>query len=192
MAEYTFKQPDFDNPSFLFRLEDKLKGFFGGFFYKPFLKTFDLKGDENVLDFGCGGGVESRFILEHLRDGGRLTCIELSHYWFQRAKGRLDKYPDANCIQGDIRQLDIPENSFDVIFTIHVIHDIAPKDRQSTVDALATKLKPGGAFFIWEPTKISHGMPAEEIRTLLSRAGLVEQTHEKTNSSYKGKFQKTD
>jgi ubiquinone/menaquinone biosynthesis C-methylase UbiE len=190
MEEYIFKQPDFDNPSILFRLEDKLKGFLGGFFYKPFLKTFALKGDENVLDFGCGGGIESHFILKHLKNGGKLSCIDLSHYWIQRAIKRLDKYPNADCIQGDIRELDIPVNSFDVIFTIHVIHDIAPKDRQSTVDALAAKLKPEGSFFIWEPTKISHGMPAEEIQTLLSRAGLVEQSHKKTPSFYKGQFLK--
>jgi ubiquinone/menaquinone biosynthesis C-methylase UbiE len=190
MTEYKFKQPDFDNPSFLFRLEDKLKGFLGGPFYRTFIKAFALKGDEHVLDFGCGGGVESRFVLEYLEDGGRITCIDLSDYWIQRAKKRLNKYPNASCIQGDIRKLEIPNNFFDMIFTIHVIHDIAPEERQSTVDALASKLKPHCPFYIWEPTKISHGMPIEEIRELLSNAGLEEQTHEKAKSSYKGKFLK--
>lgn len=188
MAEETFKQPDFDNPSFFFRLEDKLKGILGGFFYKPFIKDFGLKGDEHVLDFGCGGGVEARFVLEHLRDGGRITCVDLSDYWIQRAKKRLKKYPNAVCIQGDIRQLGIPDGSFDLIFTVHVIHDIAPAERQSTVDALAQKLKPGCSLYIWEPTKISHGMAVEEIRDLLSKAGLRESSFTKTKSAYKGKF----
>jgi len=188
MAEYAFKQPDFENPSFLFRLEDKLKGLLGGLFYKSFIKDFGMEGVENALNFGCGGGVESRFVLEHLEDGSRLTCIDLSDYWIQRAKKRLEKYPNAVCIQGDIRQLDIPDNSFDLIFTIHVIHDIAPAERQSTLEALARKLKPGCAFYIWEPTKISHGMAVEEIRELLSKAGLHESSFTQTKSAYKGKF----
>ena len=188
MTEYPFKQPDFEHPSFLFRLEDKLKDLLGGFFYKPFIKDFGMKGHENALDFGCGGGVESRFVLKSLWDGGRLTCVDLSDYWIRRAKKRLEKYPNAVCLQGDIRQLDIPDNSFNLIFTIHVIHDIAPADRQSTVNALAQKLKAGCPFFIWEPTKISHGMAVEEIRELLSKAGLHESSFTQTKSAYKGKF----
>jgi ubiquinone/menaquinone biosynthesis C-methylase UbiE len=192
MAEYTFKQPDFENPSFLFRLEDHLKGFLGRFFYKSFINSFALRGTEHVLDFGCGGGVESQFVLKHLEEGGRVTCVDLSDYWIQRAKMRLRKYPNAVCIQGDIRKLDIPKKSFDVIFTIHVIHDILPEERQSTVDVLALKLKPGCPFYVWEPTKISHGMPAKEIKELFSNAGLEEQACEETKSSYRGKFVKHD
>jgi len=188
MAEYIFKQPDFENPSFLFRLEDKLKILFGRSFYQSYLKSFALNGNEHVLDFGCGGGVESRLIMKQLKNSGKLTCVDLSDYWTRRAKKRLKKYPNAVCLQGDIRKLNIPENTFDVIFAIHVIHDIAPEKRQSTVNALVQKLKPGGVFFIWEPTKISHGMAVEEIRALLSHAGLKEKTHKKTKSSYKGEF----
>jgi ubiquinone/menaquinone biosynthesis C-methylase UbiE len=188
MAEYIFKQPDFENPSFLFRLEDKLKILFGRSFYQSYLKSFALNGNEHVLDFGCGGGVESRLIMKQLKNSGKLTCVDLSDYWTRRAKKRLKKYPNAVCLQGDIRKLNIPENTFDVIFAIHVIHDIAPEKRQSTVNALVQKLKPGGVFFIWEPTKISHGMAVEEIKALLSSAGLKEKTCKKTKSSYKGEF----
>lgn len=188
MSEYTFKQPDFDNPSFFFRLEDKLKALFGGTFYRPFIKDFELKGNEHVLDFGCGGGVESRFLLEYLGEGGRLTCIDLSDYWIKRAKERLKKYSNVVCIQGDIRKLGIPDNSFDVVFAIHVIHDISPSDRQSTIDALAQKLRPGCLFHIWEPTKHSHGMSVEEIRGLCAKAGLMESSFTQSKSAYKGKF----
>ena len=163
MKDYAYKQPDFDNPSFLFRLEDKLKGFLGGLLYKTYIKDFALKGDERVLDFGCGGAVESRFLLAHLKNGGQLTCVDTSRYWIQKAKKRLKKYANADCIAGDIRKLEIRDEFFDMIFTIHVIHDIPPGERQSIVDALVRKLKPGCAFFIWEPTKASHGMAAEEI-----------------------------
>jgi ubiquinone/menaquinone biosynthesis C-methylase UbiE len=191
MAEYSFKQPDFDNPSFFFRLEDRLKRLFGRAFYKSFMDDFALKGSEHVLDFGCGGGVESRFVLESLRDGGRLTCVDLSDYWLRKAKKRLKKYPNAVCLQGDIRHLDIPDSAFDLIFTIHVIHDISPADRQSTVNALARKLKSGSPFYIWEPIKTSHGMAVGEIRDLLLKAELRESSFTQTKSAYKGKFIKS-
>ena len=94
------------------------------------------------------------------------------------------------CKSGDIRELDIPDSSFDVISAIHVVHDIAPAERQDIVKTLSRKLKAGGLFFIREPIKKSHGMPVEEIRTLLSDAGLNEIEHKETKSEYIGKYQK--
>jgi ubiquinone/menaquinone biosynthesis C-methylase UbiE len=190
MAEYKFKQVDFNKPSFLFKLEDTLKGFLGRFMYKPYIESFDLKGDEHVLDFGCGGGVESRYIVEQLQGNGHLTCADISKYFMERAQKRLKKYRNVVFMLGDIRELSIPECSFDVICTIHVIHDIAPDERQDIVNALSRKIKPGGIFYIWEPIKVSHGMPVAEVRELLSKAGFQESAYETTKLTYKGKFLK--
>ena len=61
MRNHEFKGYDFEHPYTLFILEDKLKGLIGGhFLYNPYFKTFGLKGNESVLDFGCGGGAGSR------------------------------------------------------------------------------------------------------------------------------------
>jgi len=190
MTEYQFKQVDFDNPSFLFKLEDKLKVFLGRFIYKSYIESFDLKGDEHVLDFGCGGGVESRYIMKNLQGDGQLTCLEISNYFIERAQKRLKKYRNVVFMLGDIRKLDIPESSFDVICTIHVIHDIAPEERQDIVNALSQKIKPGGVLYIWEPIKVSHGMPVEEIRKLLSNSGFKESSYKTTKLTFKGKFLK--
>lgn len=190
MTEYKFKQVDFDNPSFLFKLEDKLKGFLGRFMYKPYIKSLELKGSEHILDFGCGGGVESRYIMKNLQGDGQLTCLEISNYFMEIAQKRLKKYRNVVFMRGDIRKLDIPEGSFDVICTIHVIHDIAPEERQDIVNALSQKIKPGGVFYIWEPIKVSHGMPVDEIRELLSNAGFIESFSKTTKLTFKGKFLK--
>lgn len=193
MSEYTFKQVDFDNPSFLFILEDKLKALLGGFLmYNPYFKCFRLKGNERVLDFGCGGGAGSRCLANLLSKDGHLTCVDASSYWIARARRRLRKYSNVECQAGDIREMDLPDSSFDVISTFHVIHDIAPAKRQDIVNALSQKLEAGGLFFIREPIKKSHGMPVEEIRTLLSGAGLEEVEHKTDKSEYTGKYQKPD
>ena len=193
MSDHNFKQYDFEHPSILFILEDKLKGLLGGpILYNPYFRTFGLKGNEIVLDFGCGGGASSRCLANLLNKGGHLTCIDVSSYWIAKARKRLDKYSNVECKSGDIRELNIPDSSFDVISAIHVIHDIAPAERQDIVKTLSRKLKVGGLFFIREPVKKSHGMPVEEIRTLLSDAGLNEIEHKETKSEYMGKYQKSD
>ncbi len=192
MTEHKFKQVDFNNPSFQLRLDDMLKYFFGGSYFKSFVNSFALKGNEHVLDFGCGGGNEARFVLEHLGENGHITCVDKSFYWIKKARKRLIKFPNVTFVTGDICKLDIPDNAFDVVLARYVIHDIAPEERQRIMNALVNKLKSDGALYIWEPTKISHGMPVEEIRELLSRSGLQELSHEKTKSSYKGKFLKND
>lgn len=193
MSDDNFKQYDFEHPSTLFVLEDKLKGLLGGpLLYNPYFKTFGLKGNERILDFGCGGGAGSRCLANLLSKGGHLTCVDVSSYWIAKARKRLGKYSNVECKSGDIRELDIPDSSFDIISTIHVVHDISPAERQDIVKTLSQKLKAGGLFFIREPVKKSHGMPVEEIRTLLSGAGLKEIEHKETKSEYMGKYQKSD
>lgn len=44
MTDYEFRQADFEHPSTLFSLEDKLKGLIGGpLLYNPYFKDFDQK-----------------------------------------------------------------------------------------------------------------------------------------------------
>jgi len=191
MSDYEFKEHDFEHPSVLFAMEDMLKILIGGLlFYNPYFKTFALRGNEKVLDFGCGGGAGSRCLANLLREGGHLTCVDISRFWIGKAAKRLEKYSNVECISGDIRELDLPDSSFDVISIIHVIHDIAPADRQGTVAALSRKMKQGGLLFIKERIEKSHGMPVDEIRTILSDAGLKEIECEETRSEYIGKYQK--
>ena len=193
MSDYEFKGYDFEHPSTLFVLEDILKGLIGGpLLYYPYFKSFGLKGDEKVLDFGCGGGAGSRCLANLLNQDGHLTCVDISRYWITKARKRLAKYSNVECKSGDIRELEIPDSSFDVISTFHVIHDIIPAERQDIVKTLSQKLKAGSLLFIRERIGKSHGMPVEEIRILLSGAGLKEIEHKETKSEYMGKYQKSD
>jgi len=189
MSNYGYKQIDFEHPSFLFALEDKLRGLLGGpFFYSPYFKTFGLSGNEKMLDFGCGGGSGSRCLARLLNDSGYLTCVDVSSYWIEKAKYRLRRYSNVKCLAGDIRELDIPERSFDVISIFHVLHDIAPEERQSVADRLAKLLNKNGKIFIREPIRESHGMPVQEILSLLTGSGLKEIQSDLGKSEYKGVF----
>jgi len=189
MSQNEYKQIDFDHPSFLFILEDKLKCLLGGtLLYNSYFKTFKLSGSEKILDFGCGGGTGSICLAKLLNKSGYLTCVDASAYWIDKAKYRLRRYSNVRCIAGDIRKLDTPENSFDIISIIHVMHDIAPGERQSITDRLARLLDKNGKIFIREPIKESHGMSVSEILTLLKNSGLSEIHSEVEKSEYKGVF----
>ena len=120
-------------------LEDMLKGLLGGaLLYNSYFMAFGLKSNEMVLDFG--GGVGSRCLANLLDKGRRVTCVDISHYWIAKARRRLSKYSSVECEAGDIRELDIRDSSFDIISGIHVVHDMAPKDRQDIVKTLSSKL----------------------------------------------------
>lgn len=189
MSNYEYKQIDFEHPSLLFVLEDKLKGLLGcPLLYNPYFKTFELSGNEKILDFGCGGGTGACCLAKLLNDGGHLTCVDVSNYWIDKAKYRLKRYTNVECLEGDIRELDIPEHSFDIISIFHVIHDIAPEERQGISDRLATLLNRNGKLFIREPIKESHGMPVSEILTLLTNSGFKEIQSDVGKSEYKGIF----
>lgn len=183
---------DFDNPSALFRFEDWLKGLIGGrLFYDPYFETRGgFRGNEVVLDFGCGGGVSTRCIAAKLTRGGRVTGVDISSYFTAKAQKRLEGFSNARVLCGEISNLALPQQSFDLISIIHVIHDIVKEKRAGTVRALAGVLRPQGRLWIWEPIRQSHGMPAEEIRRVMAEAGLREVSAETEGSSYKGIFEK--
>ena len=148
--------------------------------------------NERVLDFGCGGGAGSRCLVKLLNTSGNLTCVDISTYWINKAKRTLKRCVEVTCLAGDIRELDIPENSFDIISIFHVIHDIPPNDRQSIVDRLSRLLAVDGKIFIREPIEESHGMPVQEIQSLLSSGGLTEVQSEAGKSEFKGTYKHND
>jgi ubiquinone/menaquinone biosynthesis C-methylase UbiE len=191
MSEPRTRKVDFDNPTLGYRIEDYLRWLLGGpLLYNRFIRTFNLDGSERVLDFGCGGGTGSKAVLKYLGNNGQLTCLDTAEYWVNVVRKRLKKHQNVRFKHGDIRDLDIPDSSFDVIFMVYVLHDIAPGIRQDTILALASKLKRNGRLYIAEPTGSSHGMPASEIQGLLTNAGLKEVNDRNSSSRYVGSYQK--
>ncbi|MBT8508608.1 hypothetical protein AZH53_09345 [Methanomicrobiaceae archaeon CYW5] len=155
-------------------VEDLLLYRLGGGFYRTYLATTGLTADERVLEFGCGGGTMSRHILARLGGDGRLTCVDISAFWMEKAMKRLSGDSRATFICGDITTTPLPDDEYDVIFIHIVLHDVPAADRKAIATALASHLAPGGRICIREPINRNHGMPPSEIRALMQAAGLVE------------------
>ncbi len=191
MKKYNPRKTDFEKPSVMFIIEDALKGLFGNPLYNSYYQSQGgFEGHERVLDFGCGSGVSTKLIARQLTQGGMVTGLDTSSYFIKKAQKRLKRYTTAQTLQGDIREIKIPESSFDLISIIHVIHDIVEEKRQSMVKALARVLKPEGKLWILEPIKDTHGIPVDEIRSLMGNAGLRELKANIKKSSYRGIYQK--
>jgi ubiquinone/menaquinone biosynthesis C-methylase UbiE len=154
-------------------------------YYRRFVSGLGLRGDERVLVFGSGWGNESFYIARALSaGGGTLTCVDISETWIKTAQKRLREFSNVNFIRGDItaeayRGILI---GFDAAVVHFALHDVNPADRSGAAVALARALRRGGALHIKEPVKASHGVSPEEVRSLMTGAGLREESLVTSNS----------
>lgn len=101
----------------------------------------DLAG-KLVLDVGCGMG---RFAEVATRWGARVVGIDLSVAAEVAAENLKDR--DATFFQADVFKLPFAPESFDVIYSIGVLHHTP--DCEQAFKALPQFLKPGGTIAIW-------------------------------------------
>jgi ubiquinone/menaquinone biosynthesis C-methylase UbiE len=142
--------------------------------YGRYVDDMHLRGDERVLDYGCGSGAAARHLAKRLREEGHLTCMDVSTRWQRAARATLRAYPSVEFLLGDVRTMELPEASYDVVLVHWMLHDVPPWDRPSIVAELARLMRPGARLFSREPTSAKHGMPAGQVRELFAAAGLSE------------------
>jgi 2-polyprenyl-3-methyl-5-hydroxy-6-metoxy-1,4-benzoquinol methylase len=111
------------------------------FLAKTALRPADLKG-KLVLDVGCGMG---RFAEVATRWGARVIGVDLSAAAEVAAKNLADR--EFTAFQADVFALPFAPESFDVIYSIGVLHHTP--DCEAAVKALDKYLKPGGLLVVW-------------------------------------------
>ncbi len=111
------------------------------FLAKTALRPQDLKG-KLVLDVGCGMG---RFAEVATRWGARVVGVDLSAAAEVAAKNLADR--DFTAFQADVFALPFAPESFDVIYSIGVLHHTP--DCEAAVKTLDKYLKPGGLLVVW-------------------------------------------
>ncbi|HTW58290.1 MAG TPA: class I SAM-dependent methyltransferase [Terriglobales bacterium] len=108
---------------------------------KTGLKREELNG-KIVLDVGCGMG---RFAEVASRWGASVVGVDLSAAAEVAAKNLADRTFVA--FQADVFALPFAPESFDVIYSIGVLHHTP--DCEAAVKALGRYLKPGGILAVW-------------------------------------------
>jgi SAM-dependent methyltransferase len=95
-----------------------------------------------ILDVGCGMG---RFAEVAARWGARVVGIDLSAACEVAARNLADRMFLA--MQADVFELPFAPESFDIIYSIGVLHHTP--DSEKAFKALPQYLKPGGTIAVW-------------------------------------------
>jgi trans-aconitate 2-methyltransferase len=102
------------------------------------LDRLQLRGDEAVLDAGCGSGRITQTLIERL-PRGRVIAIDESPSMIAAARERLGPDPDLRV--GDLLELEL-EEPVDAILSTATFHWI--KDHERLFARLHAALRPGG------------------------------------------------
>ena len=116
-----------------------------------------LRGDERVLDMGCGRGAVLTAVAKRLTTG-RVTGVDIWSTRDQSGNARDVTVRNASlegvadCVDvdtGDMRALPFPDASFDVVVSSLAIHNIKSNDdRRRAIGEGFRVLKPGGRMLI--------------------------------------------
>lgn len=132
----------------------------GNFFSRMYIKLFWSGTDDNeiarkvlsyipddfsgkLLDVPVGTAVFTQRKWSSLKNAN-ITCLDYSTDMLEQAKRRLDGKAHINFIQGDVGNLQMDDESFDVVLSMNGFH--AFPDKQKAFSETCRVLKSGGDF----------------------------------------------
>ena len=132
----------------------------GNFFSRMYIKLFWSGTDENeiarkvlsyipddfsgkLLDVPVGTAVFTQRKWSSLKNA-HITCLDYSTDMLEQAKRRLDGQAHINFIQGDVGNLQMDDESFDIVLSMNGFH--AFPDKQKAFSETCRVLKSGGDF----------------------------------------------
>lgn len=109
---------------------------------KTGLRLADLK-NLKILDAGCGGGRYSKVCGE---SGAEVFGADHTQA-VDKAAQLCAHLPNVQFVQADLKQLPFAPGSFDIVFSIGVMHHDV--DTRTVFEAVAQMVKPGGRYAVW-------------------------------------------
>ncbi len=116
----------------------------------------------------------------------KITCLDYSNDMLAQAKSRLDKYNNISCVQGDIGNLDIENETCDVVLSMNGFHAFPNETKTKAYDEIHRVLKHNGmfiaCFYIRGKSKITDWL----VKNILSKKGWFTppfQTMDEVNST---------
>ncbi|NIR43219.1 MAG: class I SAM-dependent methyltransferase [Gemmatimonadetes bacterium] len=114
----------------------------------------------SVLDVGSGTGHWLKWYSR--RDAGPLTALELS----PAAAGRIrERFPEVTVVEGDIAELTLPANRFELVNMLGVIyHIVEPPAFERALESAARAIAPGGWLVLSDRLGSEEVRPARHVR----------------------------
>ncbi len=141
------------------------------------LDELSLRGDEHVMDVGCGRGVVL-ILAAHRLPRGRAVGVDIWRARDQSGNNRAATERNAvlegvgdrvEVIDADARQLPFPTATFDLVLSSLAIHNIDDQEGRKRALVEATRvLRPGGRIRVVDPPG------TERYAEWLRQAGCVE------------------
>jgi len=125
--------------------------------WRDLLRDLDLRGNETVLDMGCGRGAVLLMAARLLPDGRAIgidlwRTAEQSGNSLEQTRRNAELEGVADRVElhtGDMRAMPLSDASVDVVLSSIAIHNIAEDDgRRRALDEAVRVLRPGGRLTI--------------------------------------------
>ncbi len=108
----------------------------------------EINAGDHVLDLGSGAGNDCFVASSLVGEKGHVTGIDFTEAMLEKANTNLKKtgFKNIDFVQGDIEEMPLNENTFDVVISNCVLN-LVP-DKKKAFGEIYRVLKPGGHFCI--------------------------------------------
>lgn len=121
--------------------------------YEGDFVLLDLENGMRVLDLGCGSGAAAEYFAR--RKKVNLLCVTNAETQAAICRKRLEAVSDSSRVEvADFDKLELPENSFDAIYSIESVG--YTKDLDRWLANCYQALKPGGRLLIRTPASLEN------------------------------------
>ncbi len=118
-----------------------------------------------VLEVGCGTGQATRqlaetavTVLDEGQGGGEVRCVELGGHLAARARQNLAPWPNVTVREGVFEDIELPAQSFDLVFSATAFHWIDPTIGFAKAAAL---IRAGGSMALATNAHVAGGTQEE-------------------------------
>ncbi|MDX1285238.1 MAG: arsenite methyltransferase [Draconibacterium sp.] len=107
-----------------------------------------IKSGDSVLDLGSGAGNDCFVARKLVGDKGKVTGLDFTDEMIEKARKNVKKtgFKNIDFVKGDIENMPLPENEFDVVISNCVLN-LVP-DKEKAFKETYRVLKPGGHFCV--------------------------------------------
>ncbi len=106
---------------------------------------------KRTLDLGCGAGNNTIRLLKEYGESFSSDLCDLSRPMLERARQRvsIETDQDVRIFEGDFREINFEESSYDVVLAAAVLHHLRDDhDWESAFRRIYDLLRPGGSFWV--------------------------------------------
>lgn len=142
---------------------------FGKASYRAYANRLPIRGDEAVLDFGCGLGGVAYYVAACL-PAGSLTCHDRAGRWLRACRRTLRRRRNVVYLDADADLSTLAEESFGLVYCHSVFNRAPSSEFALALPQLARLLKPGGLVAYCDT--LARAEFAAAITSLARQSGL--------------------